>query len=189
MSCFEAFAPPPGEVLLADKLTPLHEWEDKAAAEKKELVFLRGTIDIAPFKEKIKNLPPEMWNDEEQEGNVKLKRPSHDAWGIKKIVFNFCDDFIMKVLDLPYSRSTEWKPFLSNIYAAIGISESRVIRSLLASMPPEMEIPVHHDTGYWVKHAHRIHVGLAYSLYIEVYRALTLFSPRVDHAVGTNNNQ
>jgi len=27
-------------------------------------------------------------------------------------------------------------------------------------MPPDMEIPVHHDTGLWVKHTHRIHVAI-----------------------------
>ena len=29
-------------------------------------------------------------------GNVKMTRPAHDAWGIKKITFNFCDDFLLK---------------------------------------------------------------------------------------------
>lgn len=158
MSSFSGIDPPLGEVSLRDKQSPIHEWEDREAAEQQGLVFTRGNIDISAFKEKLLNLPADMWEDENQEGNVKVKRPSHDAWGIKKIVFTFCDDFIMKVLDLPYSRSEEWKSLLSPIYAAIGVDESRVVRSLLASMPPQMEIPVHHDTGYWVKHAHRIHV-------------------------------
>jgi hypothetical protein len=30
----------------------------------------------------------------------------------------------------------------------------------LASMPPGATIPVHHDTGEWVKHTHRIHVPI-----------------------------
>lgn len=51
---------------------------------------------------------------------------------------------------------------LTPIYAAVGITcpEKQVVRSLLASMPPSMDIPVHHDTGFWVKHTHRCHVPI-----------------------------
>lgn len=35
-----------------------------------------------------------------------------------------------------------------------------MVRCLLASMPPGCVIPVHHDTGHWVKHSHRIHVAI-----------------------------
>ena len=91
---------------------------------------------------------------------MKLTRPAHDAWGIKKIVFNFCDDFLLKVLDLPWGKDEEWRALLLPIYEAIGITESRVVRSLLASMPPGLNIPVHHDTGYWVKQCHRCHVAI-----------------------------
>ena len=31
---------------------------------------------------------------------------------------------------------------------------------LLASLPPGVTIPVHHDTGYWVSRSHRIHVPI-----------------------------
>jgi hypothetical protein len=66
----------------------------------------------------------------------------------------------MKVVDLPWSQLDEWKVLLAPIYAAVGITnpEKQVVRSLLASMPPSMSIPVHHDTGFWVKHTHRCHV-------------------------------
>ena len=158
MSHFEVIVPRDGEVSLADKQCPIHELQDSWFTDELDLVYTRGKVDITALKEKILSLPAEMWDDENQEGNVKLKRPSHDAWGIKKIVFTFCDDYIMKVLDLPWSRNEEWKNLLSPIYSAIGVDENRIIRSLLASMPPGMTIPVHHDTGYWVKHAHRIHV-------------------------------
>ena len=65
-----------------------------------------------------------------------------------------------KVLEFPWSRSEEWRKHLLPIYESIGVSEDKVIRSLLASMPPGMTIPVHHDTGYWVKHTHRVHVAI-----------------------------
>lgn len=158
MSAFDIIVPPSGQVSLSDKQIPIHEWENREAAEAKDLVYTRGFADISRLKEKLLSLPLEIWEDENQEGNVKVQRPSHDAWGIKKIAFNFCDDFIIKVIDLPWSRSEEWRSLLSPIYAAAGVDESKIIRSLLASMPPKMQIPVHHDTGYWVKHAHRVHV-------------------------------
>lgn len=42
----------------------------------------------------------------------------------------------------------------------LGIPEGKVMRCLLASMPPGCVIPVHHDTGLWVQHTHRIHVAV-----------------------------
>ena len=166
--------PPEGQVsLAADKKVPVCE---RPAGERGEFhAFTRGRVDVSAFKAKLRSLPPEAWEDEHQEGNVKLKRPAHDAWGIKKIVFNFCDDFLLKVLDLPYSRDEEWRNLLRPIYDAIGVDESKVVRSLLASMPPGMTIPVHHDTGYWVKHCHRIHVAIE-------------SGPGVDFLVGPTND-
>lgn len=67
---------------------------------------------------------------------------------------------MLKVFELPYARQPEWKKFLSPIYDAIGIDESKIVRSLLAAMPPGVDIPIHHDTGYWVKHTHRLHVAI-----------------------------
>ena len=36
----------------------------------------------------------------------------------------------------------------------------QVVRCLLASMPPGIAIPPHHDTGSWVMNTHRIHVPI-----------------------------
>ena len=36
----------------------------------------------------------------------------------------------------------------------------RIVRMLLASMPPGVTIPVHHDTGEWVAKSHRVHVPI-----------------------------
>ena len=123
--------------------------------------FTRAVVDVSAFKKLLATLPADAWDDEKaHEENVKLTRPAHDAWGIKKIVFTFCDDFLQKVLDLPFSQQPKWREVLLPIYKAIGIPEHRIVRSLLASMPPGMSIPVHHDTGYWVKHTHRLHVAI-----------------------------
>ena len=40
-------------------------------------------------------------------------------------------------------------------------------------MPPGVKIPVHHDTGYWVKYTHRVHVAI-------------ITDPSVDFFVGPN---
>lgn len=119
------------------------------------LCVTRAQVDVSAFKEHLLSLPPHMWEDETQEGNVKLMRPAHDKWGIKKIVFTFCDDFLLKVLDLPWASDSSWQPHLDAIYESIGVDKSKIVRSLLASMPPGVDIPVHHDTGHWVKHTHR----------------------------------
>ena len=153
--------PPAGSVsLTANKLTPVCDQSE--AQQALPLAYTLGRTDVSAFKDFLRALPAEAWEDEKaEEENVKLVRPAHDAWGIKKIVFTFCDDFLQKVFDLPYSRQEVWRAFLAPIYAAAGITdESRIVRSLLASMPPGALIPVHHDTGYWVKHTHRVHVAI-----------------------------
>lgn len=157
MSEFKASViPPEGIVPLSDKQIPACE----SAQFADHYCFTRGIVDVSAFKAKLNSMSPDAWEDENQEGNVRLTRPAHDAWGIKKIVFNFCDDFLMKVLDLPFSRLSEWRDLLLPIYNAIGVDESKIVRSLLASMPPGVSIPVHHDTGYWVKYCHRVHVAI-----------------------------
>jgi hypothetical protein len=168
MSEFASRVPPDGIVDLSqDKQIPICE---RSTPFHSDYAFTRATVDISEFKKKLINLSPDIWEDEKQnEGNVKLTRPAHDAWGIKKIVFTFCDDFLLKVFDLPWSQSEEWRMHLLPIYQAMGIDESKVVRCLLASMPPGMSIPVHHDTGYWVKHTHRCHVAIVSGSEVEFW--------------------
>lgn len=149
--------PPPGIITLDQKQDPISLREIRPDYP---LIVTRDEIDITPFKQKLLSLPSEVWDDENQDGNVKLTRPAHDKWGIKKIVFTFCDDFMMKVLDLPWSKDESWSALLDPIYERIGVDKSKIVRCLLASMPPGVIIPVHHDTGHWVKHTHRVHVPI-----------------------------
>lgn len=143
---------------LKDKQHPVCEMP--TAQQKEDYAFTRATIDMTNWKAKMSSLDPSIWEDENQEGNVKLTRPAHDAWGIKKIIFTFCDDFLLKILDLPWSQDPTWRPLLMQVYDAIGVSPNRVVRCLLASMPPGVKIPIHHDTGHWVKHTHRCHLAV-----------------------------
>jgi hypothetical protein len=150
--------PPLGRVPLSDKLIPLCQRELR---EDEALAYTYKQLDTSEFKKYLLSCPPDVWEDDYHAvHNVKMTRPAHDAWGIKKIMFTFCDDFLQKVIDLPFSQAEEWRRFLLPIYEACGVPESRVVRSLLASMPPGSTIPVHHDTGYWVQHTHRMHVAI-----------------------------
>ena len=103
--------------------------------------------------------------------NVAVTRPSHDAWGIKKVVLIFCDDFLQKVYHLPYWHSPaantgvagrpSFKALLQPVLASLGLlDDTRIVRMLLASLPPGVTIPTHHDTGSWVSKSHRIHVPI-----------------------------
>ena len=158
MSSFaEVVIPPSGSVPLLAKQQPVCE---KTPPFDEFHAFTRAVVDVSEFRTFLSSVGTEVWDDETQEGNVRLVRPAHDAWGVKKIIFTFCDDFLQKVFDLPWSREERWLRHLRPIYDAVGIKEDRVVRCLLASMPPGMTIPVHHDTGYWVKKTHRLHVAL-----------------------------
>lgn len=93
--------------------------------------------------------------------NVTIRRPSHDQWGIPKIVLVFCDDFVHRVFDLPWWHDDKKSPFrqaVQPILDALGIVDKQIVRLLLASLPPGATIPIHSDSGEWVKCTHRVHV-------------------------------
>ena len=143
----ETVIPPEGIVSLDNKQTPICDRNHSTCDQ--DYCYTRGIIDTSNFKQHLLSLPSSIWDDKYQEGqgNVNLIRPAHDKWGIKKIIFTFCDDFLQKVFDLPWSKHEQWREHLLPIYNKVGISEQQVVRSLLASMPPGISIPVHHDTG------------------------------------------
>ena len=134
-----------------------------------------------PSAQRKTMIPPltNLWNEENAAvNNVSITRPSHDAWGIKKIVLIFCDDFLHTIYTLPWyqphlvdnnnnNSNNENTAIGKNMHAAIQpildtlhIQQSQVVRCILAGLPPGTTIPVHHDTGEWVKHTHRIHVPI-----------------------------
>lgn len=162
----DVIVPPIGCVLLQDKQIPICELNNNTQYHP-HYVYTRGFVDIQQFKNQLQSMSSSMWEDENQDGNVQITRPSHDAWGIKKIIFTFCDDFLLKILDLPWSQLPEWRNFLLSVYKAINIKECQVVRCLLASLPPGVVIPVHHDTGSWVKQTHRCHLAIITSKQVE----------------------
>jgi len=49
--------------------------------------------------------------------NVHIIRPSHDAWGIKKIALIFCDDFLRDVYEMPwYHASVQMQQAIEPIF-------------------------------------------------------------------------
>ena len=89
--------------------------------------------------------------------NVAVTRPSHDAWGIKKIALLFCDDFTHRIYQLPW-----WKDFEASLQPILDLFPENhcLVRALFACLPPGVTIPIHHDTGEWVKATHRVHIPI-----------------------------
>jgi hypothetical protein len=105
-----------------------------------------------------------LWNERNASANnVRLTRPSHDAWGIKKIILVFCDDFLHTIYTLPWFQARDpvggrMIDAVQPILDVLNVRRDQVVRCILAGMPPGVTIPVHHDTGEWVRRSHRVHV-------------------------------
>lgn len=104
--------------------------------------------------------PTNLWDPANAtQGNVHVIRPSHDAWGIKKIALVFCDDFLQDVYEMPWYHSHGgMREALAPVLGALGVKPRSLVRCLLAALPPGVTIPAHHDTGDWVRRTHRVHV-------------------------------
>jgi len=126
------------------------------AEAKKQLAMLRD-----PKQTKVKALT-NLWDDANAcQHNVYITRHSHDAWGIKKIALIFCDDFLQTIYELPWWHNfPKMRNSIQPILDVLQIPAHRVVRLLFASLPPGVTIPVHHDTGSWVQHSHRVHIPI-----------------------------
>lgn len=178
-----------GPILLEDKQRPtcllMSNTETDGAEEKKEKEVLhnptcfttRGVVDVSQLQDLVREgysqsysltpnddqsspaSPTNYWDPRNAaENNVAITRPSHDEWGVGKIVLLFCDDFATRIYQLPW-----WKNFEQSLQPIFDVClppGACLIRLLLASMPPGVTIPVHHDTGEWVKGTHRVHVPI-----------------------------
>ena len=159
--------PPSGQVRYVDKSAPIFERcaEGKMSSDEVAIatpyIFTRGCVDVSQMATYLESEGDELWSEEKaREQNVHIARPSHDAWGIRKLCFVFCDDFLLRRYRLPLWRDAHWRSMLDPIFEACGVPPHRIVRCLLASMPPSTVIPVHHDSGYWVKYTHRLHCAI-----------------------------
>ena len=153
---------PFGELTLQDKRVPLCNLPDGPERAAIPLATSRGTVEIAPLLALLAESPDDVWLPEGQQSNVNMQRAGHDRWGVGKIVLVFCDDFFTQVFHMPWWHRPEksWRAAVMPILTSLGVPENRLIRCLLAAMPPGQHIPTHHDTGVWVPRCHRIHVPL-----------------------------
>lgn len=153
-----AIEPPAGRVAWADKVTPVEE--RVGATSGAPYIFSRGFCDVNELATRLL-ATDEIWSSEYAKlCNVELVRPSHDAWGIRKLCFVFCDDFLQRAYRLPLWADPEWRRLLDRIFLTSGVRPEQVVRCLLASMPPRTVIPAHHDSGYWVSRTHRLHCAI-----------------------------
>ena len=89
-----------------------------------------------------------------------MERPYHENLGIGNVCFVYSDDALDNVYEFPI-YSGKWRKALERIFEQIpNVKESRVVRCVMARLPPNTEIPTHHDTGKWVTASHRVHVAM-----------------------------
>lgn len=155
-------------------MVPLSELEPERAGEFAMVIERQQGVDISLLQARIRREEPALWDPAAQKDNVPILRAGHDRWGIGKVVFVFCDDYISRVYTFPWFHA--WRRELEPVFQQIGVPFDRVIRCILASMPPGADIPAHHDTGNWVSHSHRMHIPI-------------FTSPEIDFMVGPNVDQ
>jgi hypothetical protein len=180
-----------GPILLArDKVNPVC----RLATDQRNntpVIHHMGEVDISPILDKFASSPPQLWDPQFQATqNVHMIRPAHDNWGIGKIVLTFCDDYMSTRYEFPWWK--EWKSVVEPIYQAFGIPSERVVRCLFASMPPGAFIKVHHDTGLWVKHTHRVHVPITTNSKVKFWvgstnESLEVYPFSAGHVIELNN--
>jgi len=159
-------------------------WSDDGYRNPESCISSRGQVDVSSIlklisegcqddapvsqstseelKKKKVHSPANLWDEVNAAiNNVHVIRPSHDAWGIKKIVLMFCDDFLQTVYEMPWwHKNLEMKKAIQPILDKLNVEPNRLVRMLFAALPPGVTIPVHHDTGAWVKYTHRVHVPI-----------------------------
>ena len=118
-----------------------------------------GKLDPSSDKNTFVKSATNLWDSANAaKQNVSVVRPSHDAWGIKKIVLMFCDDFLQDVYEMPWWHARpDIREAIQPVLSTLNVQSGRVVRMLLAALPPGVTIPIHHDTGHWVKYTHRVH--------------------------------
>ncbi|CAK8999038.1 60S ribosomal protein L11, partial [Durusdinium trenchii] len=149
-------------IALDDKVVPTHE-RPEAAFDGKPFFVLYGDVSeqAAALGARLREAGREVWTPGGQASNIRLQRAFHDSLGVEQIIFIFCDDLMRTVYELPWWEA--WRAELLPIFDSLGVQESQLIRCLLARLPQGLTIPVHHDTGLWSYHSHRVHVPMVTS--------------------------
>jgi hypothetical protein len=67
------------------------------------------------------------------------------------------------VYEMPWWHQKDLQEAIQPVLDVLQVPRHRVVRCLFASLPPNITIPVHHDTGAWVQLTHRVHVPIIVS--------------------------
>ena len=161
-------------IALERKLLPseqTHRISENSIESKESNVVHTGTADISALQQKLKGMTEDMWEDSMQRshGNATLTRAAHDRLGIRKIVFIFSDDILTTVMRHPWWKT--WQNELRPIFESVNINPNRLIRCMLARIPPKTHIGVHHDTGRWTTLSHRMHIPIFTNVNKVVFRS------------------
>eukprot|EP00924_Labyrinthula_sp_SR-Ha-C_P013089 maker-scaffold_12-snap-gene-9.6-mRNA-1 protein AED:0.00 eAED:0.00 QI:29/1/1/1/1/1/2/113/654 len=148
-------------ILLNEKTLPTCEVEAKRRSKFGPTFLDLGQIETSELRKQLEASNPSIWTREGQETNVRFFRPFHDDLGVQQIAFIFCDDLMERVYHLPWL--SEFRVALEEIFSALNLKRTQIIRCLLAKLPCGVSIPVHHDTGLWSTKSHRMHVPLVTS--------------------------
>ena len=149
-------------IALADKQEPLIRrvcsvHGDLTGAHRPPLVAKLGTVNVAALRAAVEEHGAALWASD---FGVHVKRYGHDAWGVGKAVFLYCDDELKETFAFPLQQSEPWRTVLSSVFEELDVPEECVVRCLLAKLPPGATIPPHYDTGAWVGRVHRVHVPI-----------------------------
>ena len=150
---------PPGDWMdLRHKLTPSEQWPEDVPTP--PLCVSRGQANVTKLQKCLVQMDDIDWSDQAQQkhGNATLTRAAHDRIGVAKIIFMFSDDLLTHVFR--HAWWLEWKEPLEQIFASIGVDPNKIIRCMLARLPPKTHIGIHHDTGRWATVSHRVHVPI-----------------------------
>lgn len=146
------------DAIARQKRVPLSDLDVEVAKDFAMVIERQRGVDVSGLQRRVLAEEPALWDPAQQKDNVPIHRAGHDKWGIGKVVFIFCDDYLKNVFQFPWFHA--WQAELAPVFEQVGIPVDRIVRCILASMPPGADIPVHHDTGNWVHHTHRMHIPL-----------------------------
>ena len=87
----------PEGVPLSQKTVPMHEHPPAVSSTFVPSLTKRAQVDPRPLVDLLASKGQQVWSPELQsQTNVPFTRPAHDRWGVGKVMFIHCDDFLQR---------------------------------------------------------------------------------------------
>jgi len=143
----------PRGVPLNQLARPTCELHPHARAKLLPALVKRCDFDAQPLVDLLAAKGNLAWDGREQAvTNVPFERPAHDRWGVGKVMLIHCDDCMKKVYHMPWWTSDPaWKKAIEPLFEALGVPAHRVVRCLLAKLPPRTVIPVRTSSVHFTR--------------------------------------